>query len=162
MRMDKKSAAKRDLIGEHFGMLEVIRLSDKRGSRGKRTVPLWECRCECGRITYKATDTLKNPEVSMCSECSGKYAATKMRQSSGYVGGTQISRISSDRVSVTNTSGCRGVYLDKKSGKWRARLKFKGQIMSFGSYSLYEDAVKARKQAEDEYFGTYLQSVSNA
>lgn len=160
--MNRKSATKRDLSGEHFGMLEVIRLSDKRGSRGKRTVPLWECRCECGGITYKPTDKLTNSEMSMCNDCSGKYAATKMRQSSGYVGGTQLSRIVSERVAVTNTSGCRGVYLDKKSGKWRARLKFKGQIMNFGSYSLYEDAVKARKQAEDEYFGTYLQSVSNA
>ena len=53
------------LIGQQFGKLEVISRSDKRAPRGKRTVPLWECRCECGNITYKATDILKNDKLSM-------------------------------------------------------------------------------------------------
>ena len=56
----------------------------------------------------------------------------------------------------TNTSGVRGVYYDKKSNKWRARLKFKGKNMNFGSYEKFEDAVAARKKAEEEYFQTAL------
>ena len=35
--------------------------------------------------------------------------------------------------------------------------------MNFGSYKNFEDAVKARKAAEQEYFGKYLNDdISNA
>ena len=67
-----------------------------------------------------------------------------MRAEAGYVDGTQISRLSGDRPNVTGTSGARGVYLDRRTGKWRARLRFKGKLMDFGSFSSFEDAVKAR------------------
>ena len=154
--MSKPLSTKRNLIGSRFGKLEVLGRSGKRASRGSRTVPLWECRCECGAICYKATDTLTNPEISMCNDCAGRYAAEKMRDAAGFVDGTQISRLKSTKLSSTNTSGCRGVSYDKKSGSWRARLKFKGKQMNFGSYKSFDDAVKARKKAEQEYFGEYL------
>lgn len=157
--MSRALPTRGDLIGCHFGKLEVVRRSDKRGSRGARTVPLWECRCECGNITYKATDTLTNSDQSMCNECAGKYAALKMREKAGFVDGTQISRIKSDKLIATNTSGARGVYFDKSTGKWRARLKFKGKLMNFGSYTSFEEAVKARKLAESEYYGEFLEQV---
>ncbi|MBO5036736.1 MAG: AP2 domain-containing protein [Clostridia bacterium] len=146
-----------DLTGKVFGKLTVIRLSDKRGSRGKRTTPLWECRCECGAITYKASDTLNNPEMSMCAECAGKYSAEKAREGAGFVDGTQISRIVNPKLTASNSSGFRGVYYDKRSNKWRARLKFKGKTMSFGSYYDFDEAVAARKQAERIYFGEFLE-----
>ena len=148
-----------DLSGQRFGKLVVVCRSDKRGTRGKRTVPLWECRCDCGAIVYKATDSLTNPNLSMCADCAAQYAAGKMRENAGYVDGTQISRIRSDKPSATNTSGVRGVYYDSRSDKWVARLKFKGKLMNFGSYARLEDAVKARKQAETEFFGSFLKCV---
>ena len=150
-----------DLTGQVFGKLTVIGRSDRRNPRGKRTTPMWECRCECGNITYKATDTLTNPDESMCQECKGRIGAEIARQSAGFVGGTQISRIKNMTLIATNTSGCRGVYYDKKTNKYRARLKFKGKIMNFGSYTNFEDAVKARQAAEQEYFGSFLESLEN-
>ena len=154
--MARALPTKEDLVGKRFGKLEVICRSDKRGSRGARTVPLWECRCECGSICYKPTDALTNPNVSMCSDCAGKYASARMRERSGFVGGTQLSRINNDKPTVSNTSGCRGVYLDKKTGLWRARLRFKGKLMSFGTFEKFEDAAKARKNAEQLYFEEFL------
>ena len=161
INMSRATPTKENLRGRRFGKLEVISRSDKRGSRGARTVPLWECRCDCGNITYKATDTLTNDSVSMCQECAGKYAGEKMRERAGFVGGTQISRIVSTKPTEVNSSGCRGVYLDRNTGKWRARLKFKGKLMNFGSFSDFEDAVKARKQAEAEYFGEFLDQLQH-
>ena len=154
--MSRALPTKENLIGRHFGKLEVIGRSDKRGSRGARTVPLWECRCECGAICYKATDTLTNPELSMCNDCVGKYATEKARAKAGFVDGTQISKITSTKLISTNTSGCRGVYWDKNSGKWRARLRFKGKIYNFGTYANFDDAVKARKDGEQKYWGKYI------
>lgn len=146
-----------DLTGKVFGKLTVLGRSDKRNPRGKRTTPMWECRCECGAITYKATDTLTNPDMSMCNECAGKYAADIARQSAGFVGGTQITKIADMKPTAANTSGARGVYFEKRSNKWRARLTFKGKIMSFGSFARFEDAVFARKEAEKIYFGEFLE-----
>jgi len=154
--MSRALPTKENLISRRFGKLVVIGRSDKRGSRGARTVPLWECRCECGAICYKATDTLTNPEISMCNDCAGKYATEKARAKAGYVDGTQISKLTSTKLISTNTSGARGVYFDKRTGLWRARLKFKGKLMNFGSYKNFEDAVKARKEAEQKIYGAYL------
>lgn len=157
--MARALPTKDNLIGRRFGKLEVIGRSDKRGSRGARTVPLWECRCECGAICYKATDTLTNPELSMCNGCVGKYAGEKMREKAGYVDGTKISRITSDKLIATNTSGARGVYWDKNSGKYRARLRFKGKTYNFGTYANFDDAVKARKEAEQQIYGEFLDQI---
>ena len=63
------------------------------------------------------------------------------------------------KMIATNTSGCRGVYWHKKQQKWVARLKFQGKLMTFGAFSNFEDAVKARHRAEEEYFGTFLAAI---
>ena len=157
--MSRALPTKENLIGRRFGKLEVVGRSDKRGSRGARTVPLWECRCDCGAVCYKATDKLTNPELSMCNDCAGKYAREKMREKAGFVDGTEISRIRSNKLISTNTSGCRGVYFDKFTGKYRARLRFKGKLMDFGSYINFEDAVKARKEAEQQIYGEFLEQM---
>ncbi|MBQ8288709.1 MAG: hypothetical protein IJX76_08080 [Clostridia bacterium] len=148
-----------DLTGKVFGRLTVVGRSAHRAPRGKRTVPLWECRCACGAVTYKAADVLHNPDESMCVSCAGKHGAEKARESAGFVGGTQITKIREMNLTAANTSGVRGVYLDKRTGKWRARLKFKGKTMNFGSYHSFEDAVNARRKAEAEYFGGFLETV---
>lgn len=153
---EKKPSFLVDLTGRKFGSLTVLEFSDKRGSRGQRTVPLWKCVCDCGEITYKATDTLKGRRHVSCAKCASKKAADKMRESAGFVDGTQISRIKSDRLSASNTSGAKGVYFERKTQKWRARLKFKGRLMNFGSFDKFEDAVQARKEAEELYFGEFL------
>ena len=151
-----------DLTGQVFGKLTVIGRSDKRNSRGTRTTPMWECRCECGNITYKATDTLTNLDLSMCSECAEKYAAEKARAGAGFVGGTQITKIVNMKPTATSSTGVRGVFYDKRSGRYRARLKFKGKLLNFGSYKTLEEAAEARRAAEQEYFGAFLEEIAHS
>lgn len=148
-----------DLTGQVFGRLTVIGRSEKRNPRGARTTPMWECRCECGNITYKATDTLTNPDESMCQECHNKLAPEKARSAAGFVGGTQISKIKNMKPTAANSTGVRGVQFDKRSGRYRARLKFQGKILNFGSYRTLEEAAAARKAAEEEYFGAFLEEI---
>ena len=148
-----------DLTGRVFGKLTVLGRSEKRNPRGARTTPMWECRCECGNITYKATDTLTNPDESMCKDCQGIYAAEIARRSAGFVGGTQISRITNMKPTSANSTGVRGVQFDKRSGRYRARLKFQGKLLNFGSYRTLEEAAAARKAAEEEYFGAFLEAI---
>ena len=140
-------------------MLTVIGRSEKYGPRGKRKTQLWECRCDCGAITYKATDTLTNPDISMCQDCAKKYAASRARAGAGYFKGTQISRITNFDPSSTNTTGVRGVYYDGKTDRYRARITFKGKQYSLGSFVSKEDAIKARQEGEKAFFAPFLESV---
>ena len=151
-----------DLSGQVFGQITVIKRSPNKRKRGDRLVVEWECRCVCGATVFRTTDQLSNEKNRMCAECSRKNSASKAFEAAGFEQGTQISKIKEMKMIATNTSGCRGVYWHKKQKKWVARLKFKGKLMTFGSFSNFEDAVKARKQAEEEYFGTFLEEINQA
>lgn len=54
-----------------------------------------------------------------------------------------------------NTSGEKGVYWHKKHSKWQASLHIDGILKHLGLYNDKNEAAKARKQAEEKYFGEY-------
>lgn len=150
----------RDLTGQRIGTLTVLKRSDRYGSRGKRKTQLWECQCDCGAITYKATDTLTNPAQSMCKDCASAYAVTKARENAGFVAGTQVTKITNISEVSENLSGYRGVYFDTKRGLYRARIKFQGKLYNLGTFTHLEDAVKARRLGEEKYFEKFLAETS--
>lgn len=59
------------------------------------------------------------------------------------------------KMSKNNTSGVTGVSWSKVHNLWRARIHFKRKEISLGYYANFDDAVKARKEAEDKYYGEY-------
>lgn len=58
-----------------------------------------------------------------------------------------------EKLAINNTSGVTGVSCE--NGKWRAYLWYKGKTLHFGTYDKKEDAVEARKEAENKYFGEF-------
>lgn len=54
---------------------------------------------------------------------------------------------------ITNTSGKTGVSFMKSKGMWRARISKDKQEIHLGLFETFEDAVKAREEAELKYFG---------
>lgn len=62
-----------------------------------------------------------------------------------------------------NTSGVTGVIWYKNKNKWRAEIFVDNNCISLGYYKKLEDAVKARKDAEEKYFGefSYDNSMNN-
>ena len=54
-----------------------------------------------------------------------------------------------------NTSGHKGVSWDKSKNKWYAYITVNYKLINLGRFSILEDAVEARKQAEIKYFGKY-------
>lgn len=56
---------------------------------------------------------------------------------------------------INNTSGYTGVFYKKDRQKWGARININGEKHSLGCYINKEDAIKARKQAEEMYFGEW-------
>jgi hypothetical protein len=56
-------------------------------------------------------------------------------------------------VHKSNTSGAKGV--DRHKGKWRSRIIVDYKQIHLGSFYNFEDAVKARLNAEQLYFGEF-------
>lgn len=59
------------------------------------------------------------------------------------------------RILDSNTSGRTGVYLNKRDNIWIAQIKCGDQLRVLGRFKNFEDAVIARKNAEDQLFGEY-------
>lgn len=152
----------RDLTGQRIGKLTVLGRSDRYMTRGKRQVQLWECLCDCGNLTYKATDTLTAPGENSCAACAAKHNAACARKNAGFVDGTQLSKIQNLQPSAANTSGCRGVSFDGKKGMWEAIIIFRRKKKRLGYFSNYDDAVKARKKAEEIVFGEFLEQYEQS
>lgn len=55
----------------------------------------------------------------------------------------------------SNTSGVTGVYFDRKRSKWISQIRYDEKVYVIGAYNNFNDAVKARKEAEEKYFGEY-------
>jgi len=59
------------------------------------------------------------------------------------------------KKSKNNTSGVVGVSFDKRDKRWDAYIHWNYKKINLGSFINFEDAVTARKQAEEKYFGEY-------
>ena len=58
-------------------------------------------------------------------------------------------------IKGNNTSGITGVSWRKSKNRWIAQITIEGEHIHIGSFIKFEDAVKARKEAELKYFGEY-------
>lgn len=56
------------------------------------------------------------------------------------------------KLNIKNTSKYPGVYTDSKYGSsWKARITIDGKTVHLGWFATYEDAVRARKDAEQKH-----------
>lgn len=67
---------------------------------------------------------------------------------------TQINNAKNRKLSKTNTSGHKGVR-ETNSGKWAATISSDLKKYNLGVYEDYEEAVKAREDAEEKLFKEY-------
>lgn len=59
------------------------------------------------------------------------------------------------KIDSRSQSECTGVTWDKKLNKWIVRLQIKGKRIWVGSFDSIDDAIVARKKAENKYFGEW-------
>lgn len=64
-------------------------------------------------------------------------------------------------IQVNNTSGVKGVHHVKRNNKWVARISYKGERIVLGTFDSFDEAVKARKIAEEKYFGEFNRSMES-
>ncbi len=145
-----RGVMKDDLLGQTFGELTAIQFV-KPGR--------WIFRCSCGREVELDSYNVKYGTTRSC----GHIHANRMKQmvADGKTGnrlGTNIPRIANSvngRLYTNNTTGATGVRVRyNKHGKatYQVRLWHHGKVIYTETFSSLEDAVKARKVAEEKYY----------
>ena len=154
------SRKKLDLTGQRFGKLIVLAPAENIGTR-----TAWLCRCDCGRETAVTTLRLRDGRRTSCGcdkEHFGAPPGEAARASLTYVDGTCVEIIRAGTVRSNNTSGVPGVEWWKTKQCWRASICFKGKRYRLGNYKRFDDAVKARKRAEEELYLPFLAEHAQA
>lgn len=135
----------KDWVGKRFGRAVVLEYAGKKDGRH-----MWRCRCDCGKEFTAYQSNLQDGQTTSCG--------CKQKEQPGlhFVNGTFVEGIQSKKISCANTSGVRGVYFNKKRGKWIAQIMFQGKCYYLGGYNKLEDAAKARARGE-EMFDHFLE-----
>lgn len=149
------SRKKLDLTGQKFGKLTVLGPAENIGDR-----TAWLCQCDCGRRAVIKTCHLRSGHTSSCG-CLSTRETPESALGLTYIDGTCVEMLAARTVRKNNTSGVPGVNWRARRHQWRAEICFKGKRYYLGSYGKFEDAVKARKQAEEELFDPFLEKFAN-
>lgn len=59
------------------------------------------------------------------------------------------------QLAANNKTGVTGIFWHTKLAKWRATIQINNHQIFLGDYDNFDDAVKARKEAEEKYFGEW-------
>lgn len=79
---------------------------------------------------------------------------------SNLLAGPPSKRGANRRISSNNTSGYKGVCWNKTANRWMAYIQAEGKSKTLGYFTDIIDAIAARKDAEDKYFGEFAYDPS--
>ena len=155
----------KDLTGQKFGRLTVISATDFRDADKNR---YWLCQCECGNKKQTSSKNLTLKRVRSCG-CLSKEKAkenVKKARKEATIRANKLRKIEYgtciDQLYMKNkrsTTGITGVSYYKNRNRYRAHIFFKGKRIYLGDFKNFDDAVKARKEAEKKYFQPVIEKV---
>lgn len=129
-----------DIKGQRFGSL--VALEPFRSASGQW---LWRCRCDCGSMCEAVAGKLRQGAKTSCG-CGSNRGRKKSEHATTIEGARSL--LTQDRSN--NTSGHRGVSLDRETGRWAASITYQGKRRFLGRFERIEDAIAARHDAEQE------------
>lgn len=140
-----------DLTNQRFGRLVV---KEYVGRVNNNT--MWKCICDCGNEVVVNAYSLRNGKTRSCGCLNTEVRSSTAKDRFGFVDGTTLSSISSSRkINKNNSTGVRGVSFDKKRKKWVAQITFQRKNYCLGRFDKKEDAINARLEGEERFFGKY-------
>lgn len=149
-------ASYKDLTSKKFGELTVIRRVDNKGRHVQ-----WLCKCTCGRTKIISSNHLLDGNTRSCGCLITQAAKENQKKAAiaGCIDGTKIGSLTM-KTSCTNSSGYKGVRWHKAAQKWNARITFKGKEIYLGLFDRLDDAIEARKKAEEKYFNPIIELIN--
>ncbi len=72
---------------------------------------------------------------------------------------TRSENAMNSNLSKNNSSGVTGVKINKLLNKWSSSIQVNRKMINLGTFINFEDAVKARKDAEIKYFGEFRNNM---
>lgn len=153
---NKVTKRMRDITNCKFGRLTALYPS----GRTKEGQAIWHCKCECGKETDVDTHSLVRKHTKSCG-CLGaenlKTMYDKLREKD-FKENTRLSKLNS-RAPRTNKTGVRGVF-KTNCNTYFAYIGFKKKRIPLGTYKTLEEAIRARKQAEEIYYKPMLEKYN--
>lgn len=143
----------KDLTGQRFGRLVAL---NRTGRHDKKGSVYWRCRCDCGNELEVTENSLVFGNYRSCG-CRRQEVWKDIHNKLHRMDGTCVEWIEKRKSRSDNTSGFRGV-TKLKNGRYRVGIGFKGQRFHVGNYGTYEEAVEARKEAEELIHGGFLRA----
>lgn len=152
-----------DLTGKRFGRLTVIeRDYDPKKTKHKKYV-YWKCVCDCGNKKSVGSQALRSGRTKSCGclTIDRNHCLTSENlipaNRKVLVEKTNLNRINLKKTASDNTSGVTGVCFDRSSGKWLAYLNINKKNVLYKHFENKQDAINARKEAEEKYFKPILE-----
>lgn len=143
-----------DITGQKFGKLTAMRRLEEKSNSTSR---LWECKCDCGRLTTATVSVLRAGGKTRCEVCAKEEvmninaASARSTIEDTKVDGVQVLRFT-EKANANSTSGYKGVYFDKQTQKYIAHIKVNGKLHRKTGFKTAADAYyNGRLVLEDEY-----------
>lgn len=133
-----------DITNQKFGRLTALNPTSKRDSKGS---VYWHCRCDCGNEVDITEDGLVHGGYKSCG-CRKREIQESIMDHLTFVDGTCVEWLNSRKTRSDNTSGFRGIY-KTPAGRWKVMIGLQGERYYLGSFDNFDEAVKARLDAEE-------------
>jgi len=146
----------------------------KHGMHGTRLYKIWSNMLQrCSNPNFKEYESYGGRGIKVCEEWKNSKSFIEWALSNGYSNKLTIDRIENDKdyspdncrwatsleqnrnmgMRKDNTSGHKGVYLCKSTGRWKAGIHADGKDIHLGYFTDIDSAIAARKAGEQKYWG---------
>lgn len=144
-----------DITGNKYNFLTAIKFS-KYDKEKQKTY--WIFKCDCGKeIELRMTNVLTGNTKS-CG-CMKKISNEEIK---GENNGHSLKKVISNNIKKkTNKTGFTGVSWDNQKRKYYAYISYNHKSYGLGRYEKIEDAITARKIAEDEIMNNNFEEYIN-
>ncbi len=140
--------------GDRYGKLTVVKQSGvKLIGKAQAHQTQWLCQCDCGNQIVVTGHQLRTGGTRSCG-CVLKPSIRELHQD-----GTADFKLTKTK-NKNNTTGVTGVWYSKSKKKYIAEIYFRGKKTTLGEYDDIKHAASARRRAENEIFGPYLEQKS--
>ena len=142
-----------DITGQRFGRLVAVYRTKNGNSRS-----VWHCVCDCGGEIDVSASSLNSGRTMSCG-CLNDEKRSRMHEHMHYRDDTCVERLRRVVTDKTeNKAGFRGLHMTK-DGRYRAGITFRKEHYLLGYYKTYEEAVRARLDAEEQLHKGYLDAL---